>query len=93
VGRVEPDTAGTLHELGNQQEKKLHFVISKIPNLNLLGRDGIRKLGVSVDALIQNKDGVNKVDIHSVKPSLKEACLRHTNTEDAVPPEEINYYY
>ncbi|XP_067948855.1 uncharacterized protein [Watersipora subatra] len=36
----------------HQHEKQLHFVISKTPSLNLLGRNGIRQLGISVDGLI-----------------------------------------
>jgi len=72
-------TCELLTKFGDQQEKKLQFVISRIPNLNLLGRDGIQQLRVSVDSLMQPTDGedINK-DVHNVNLNLKESCKKLT---------------
>ncbi|XP_067947361.1 uncharacterized protein [Watersipora subatra] len=61
----------------HQHEKQLHFVISKIPNLNLLGRNGIRQLGISVDGLVNQ---CQPQEIKQIKSdgNLRAACERLT---------------
>lgn len=59
----------------NGQGKDLHFVVSRVPDLNLLGRRAIKDLGISIDAVLQLKSPqVNAVKKEKLDTQLQQAC-------------------
>jgi len=59
--------------LQQQPGQVLHFVVSTVPNLNLLGRNGIQQMGLSVDALMSTNE-VRTVRDVTPDESLQKAC-------------------
>ena len=62
-------------QYSQQHKKKLLFVVSNIPNLNPLGKEGIRQLNISVDGLMH---GQTTQRIQQLKPNgnLLVACQK-----------------
>ncbi len=62
------------------QGRDINFVVTSVPRLNLLGRDAIKLLGISVDALLNG----GTASVHTVAPTpplqpdipLQQACER-----------------
>jgi len=55
------------------EEMQLEFVITQIPNLNLLGRTGIKELGILLDMRIR-RTGTRKIDNSTIDSSLAKTC-------------------
>ena len=57
------------------QGRLIQFVITRVPHLNLLGRDGIRQLGISVDALMLPAEK-RKEDLKTIKGDMPDRDLQ-----------------
>ena len=78
-------TSVTLEGVKDSREGPLEFIVTETPNLNLLGRDAIVRLGVDIPALMgmtpsmsQGNDNTVKPISDSLKPdmALQQACRR-----------------
>ena len=76
-------TSVTLEGVKDSREGPLEFIVTETPNLNLLGRDAIVRLGVDIPALMgmmpsmsQGNDNTVKPISDSLKPdmALQQAC-------------------
>ena len=56
------------------KQSSIPFIVTKIPNLNLLGRTAIQELGISVDSAL----GLNSIESHS----KSESAVPHSTTSD-----------
>lgn len=63
-------------ETANGDNVMLHYVISEVPNLNLLGRGAIKMLGISIDEMLnkQTTPKALRVTEEEVDLSLQQAC-------------------
>ena len=62
------------------QQQSMGFNVTEIPDLNLLGRNAIKQLGISVDALLEQSSSANVQEVNTVfdklvpDKQLQEAC-------------------
>ena len=65
---------GSLHTVVNN-EQEVEFVVTKVPDLNLLGRSAIRQLDISVDKLVKPVAAVmTEIPGAKLQSSLKRLC-------------------
>ncbi|XP_033112551.1 uncharacterized protein LOC117113351 [Anneissia japonica] len=73
----------TLVKNSSNQSEMIRFVVSEMPGLNLLGREAICKLGISVDALMAMDNKPLDHPVHTIHSpdshpdeSLQNACIQ-----------------
>ena len=73
----------------------IEYSVTKIPNLNLLGRDAIATLNISIDSLLYSKSSTN-MPVNALVPSsdeqdlqLQEACTKMCNDFDELFKSEL----
>ena len=69
----------TIPETDRSRKTDLKFNVTRIPHLNLLGRDGIRQLDINLNAVLNQVGGHHMDTVHLVQPlqpdvSLQKAC-------------------
>ena len=78
-------TSVKLEGVKDSRECPLGFIVTETPNLNLLGRDAIVRLGVDISALMGMEPSTSQGNCNTVKPisdslkpdmALQQACRR-----------------
>ena len=69
----------TIQQMTKSRNTDLKFKVTHIPNLNLLGRNGIRQLDINLNAVLNPSGGDQMDTVHSVQPlqpdvSCQKAC-------------------
>ena len=54
LGSITLRTETSAHSQTSENQKRLKFNVSELPTLNLLGRNAIKQLGISVDILMED---------------------------------------
>ena len=70
-GCVKLNSQVTQHNFPSSQTKALDFQVTELTNLNLLGRNGIQELGISLDALLNRSNSSATISVNTVFDDLK----------------------
>ena len=70
-GCVKLNSQVTQHNFPSSQTKALDFQVTELTNLNLLGRNGIQELGISMDALLNRSNSSATISVNTVFDDLK----------------------